>query len=138
MYLPGHFNLTKTIIYLCYFHKLFNLPYHAASVHCCSCFNFQIWYSKEIFKESWKLIENTILIVITFIIFKLSSGLCLAFLGEIELIKKTLALYFINSILRRFLRYYLRHPPIVYRLIDAVLIGNFFDDHFQFQNWNLS
>ena len=30
-----------------------------------------------------------------------------------------------NSIIRRLLRYNLREPPIVYRLIDAALIGIF-------------
>ena len=35
-------------------------------------------------------------------------------------------------VFRRFLRYKLRMAPIVYRLISATLIGNFFDDPFLF------
>ena len=35
-----------------------------------------------------------------------------------------------------FLRYKLRLPPFIYRLIDAALIGNFFDDPFLFKIWN--
>ena len=37
----------------------------------------------------------------------------------------------------RFLKYNLRQTPIVYRLINAALIGNFFHDPYLFQNWNL-
>ena len=42
-----------------------------------------------------------------------------------------------NCILHQFLRYNLRQPPIVYRLIDVALTGSFFDDPFLFQNRNL-
>ena len=49
----------------------------------------------------------------------------------------SLTLCFMNFILRRFLRYNLRKALFVYRLIVAMLIGNFFDDPFLFQNWNL-
>ena len=38
----------------------------------------------------------------------------------------SLTLYRLNSVFRRFLRHDLRLGPIVYRLIDAALIGNFF------------
>ena len=41
-----------------------------------------------------------------------------------------------NFILRQFLKYDLRQPTVVYRLIDAALIGNFFDNHFLFLNRN--
>ena len=43
-----------------------------------------------------------------------------------------------NYILRRFLRYNLRKPNIVYQLIDVSLIGNLFDDPFLFQKCNSS
>ena len=45
-----------------------------------------------------------------------------------EVISNELTLYLINFILRRFSRYNLIWPPIVYRFIDAALIGNIFDD----------
>ena len=42
-----------------------------------------------------------------------------------------------NLILRRFLRYNLKQPPIVYRFIAAALMRNFFEYPFLFQNRNL-
>ena len=68
------------------------------------------------------------------VVLQINSSVTMNILNTSENNKNYLTLCFVNFILRRFLRKNLRLALIVYRVVGAALLGNFFHYPFLFHN----